>query len=137
MPDPKNRLSLSKRMLKKGIFIFLFLLVGRFIQFVKELFVANEIGVSEELYAFIMAQLVIGVFVDFLFVPFSYALIPIFIQLRQASRKKANLLFTKVLFFSILLGLFCLYLIHANADFFLTFLARKFSPDAQKLLLLG
>ncbi len=85
--------------------VFLCILLGRVTQFVKELFVAKEIGISAELDAFIMALLILTVSLEFLFKPFGYALIPIIARVRKFSLEKVNLLFTKVLLISLGIGL--------------------------------
>jgi len=97
----------TSSLLKSGFLVFCFLLGGRIIQFAKEIFVANEIGISPELDAFIMAALILSISSAFLIEPIGYALLPIFVKLKQNSIESANLLFTKVVLLAIFIGICC------------------------------
>ncbi len=113
--------------------VFFVILLGRIVQFIKELFVAKEIGIVAELDAFIMALLIISISSEFLFKPFGYALIPIIVRLKKYSVDKVNLLFTKVVGFSLVLALgICLIQINC-IDYILSFFASSFGAQHQLL----
>lgn len=124
---------LNSKLLKGGFLVFLFILGARIVQFVKELFVAKEIGLTAELDAFIMALLILFFSTNFLLRPFGYALIPIFIRLKQYALPKANLLFTKVLVIALVVGLLCTFLNLFFIDIFLPLLVGNFSESHQQL----
>jgi len=116
-----------------SVLVFLVILLGRIIQFVKELFVAKEIGISAELDAFIMALLIISISSEFLFKPFGYALIPTVVRMRQYSLEKVNQLFTKVVLISLGIGLAVCAIQVSFLDYLLSFFAGNFGAAHQLL----
>lgn len=91
-------------LVKSGLLVFLVLLVGKSIQFLKELMVAKEIGAAAELDGYLIAFLIITLFTVFIFHPLAYTFIPVFIRLRKYSHLKANIFFSKLLALAIVLG---------------------------------
>lgn len=113
--------------------MFLCVLIGRVTQFVKELFVAREIGISPELDAFIIALLILTISLEFLFKPLGYALVPIITRLRTFAPEKANELVTKVILLSLGAGVLLLVVQLRYVDGILAFLLDK-SDVSQRVL---
>lgn len=119
----------TSRILKASFFVFVFLLLGKIVQFLKELVVAQEIGVSPVLDAYILALLFITSLVIFIFQPFAFAFIPIFIRLKKYSLDKANIFFTKVVFLAAILGVVGFFLQFYLVEKWLPFLASGLSEE--------
>lgn len=123
----------SSKLLKSGVIVFFFVFAGRGIQFLKELFVAKEIGASTDLDAFIIALLVNNIFLNFLFASLGYALIPIFIRIKNYSLQKANLFFNKIVLFSLFLGGLGYLLIALFSQLYIPYVAGGFSEETKAL----
>lgn len=120
-------------LLKSSVYVFLFILLGRVVQFAKEVFVAKEIGISPDLDAFIMGALILSISINFLISPIAFALLPIFIRLRKYSIAKANELFNQVVLGSLGLGIICYVGLYFFMDSLLVFFVGEFSTENTQL----
>ena len=119
----------SSQFLKTSFFVFVFLLLSKIVQFLKELVVAKEIGVTPMLDAYILALLFVTSLIVFVFQPFAFAFIPIFIRLRKYSQDKANMFFSKIVLIATILGIVGLGLQLCLVEQILPLLASSFSEQ--------